>query len=63
MLEIWGQGHLAPLATPMPSRDLLGPCRQPGACGPHTGNPCFLECFFQHNIWYGPKSEKVDRCT
>jgi len=19
--------------------------------------------FFQHIIWYGPKSEKVDRCT
>jgi len=25
--------------------------------------PLILECFFQHMIWYGPKLEKVNRCT
>jgi len=39
MLEIREPCHLAPLATPMPADDLLGPCRQPGARGHHTGDP------------------------
>jgi len=48
---------------PMPADNLLGPYGRPGARGHHIGDPRFLECFFQDMIWYGPKSEKVDRCT
>jgi len=35
MLEMWREWH--PLATPMPTGDLLGPCRRPGAHGHHVG--------------------------
>jgi len=53
MLEIWGPCHLA---MPLPADNLLGPYGRPSACGHHM---IFLECFFQHVIWYGPKSEKL----
>ena len=41
---------------PLPADNLLGPYVRPSACGHHM---IFLECFFQHVIWYGPKSEKL----
>jgi len=31
---------MAPLATPMPTGDLLDPCERPGARGHHVGDPC-----------------------
>jgi len=56
MLEIWGP---CPLAAPMPADNLIGPCGRPGAHGHHIGHPWFLECFFQHLIGHGLKSEKL----
>jgi len=57
MLEIWGSCLLGPLLTPM-----LIAYGQPTACGYYIDDPD-LECFFQRMISYGPKSEKVYRCT
>jgi len=44
----------------MPVDNLMGPslCGQPGACGHHIGDPWFLECFFQLNMWFGMVQNK-----